>query len=141
MTQLNTFTAFSVAFATHLLSSRGPELTRLVDDIDEVFLELCTDFLPTFSVECRSDPKRGRSESDSPHSPPNPVQCLMSADDVAILLLQLGRRGHAAEVLKVTRKLETESGTVDVSAFESFFLPLLEALISTITWTSEQVDF
>ena len=80
--------------------------------------------------------KRGRSESDRP---PEPVQCLMSADDVAILLVELDGRDLKVEVLKVIRKLEAEASIVEVVAFGSFFLPLLEMLIATVRWTSERV--
>lgn len=130
------FTAFSVAFVTRLLRLTGPERAHLVDDAFDDFLELFTGFLPKFSVECQSLVKRGRSESDSI---PNPVQCIMSADDVVTLLDLLDKRDLEIEVLNLIEKLEAEAGIVDVAAFESFFLPLLEALIATIAWTSEQV--
>lgn len=80
--------------------------------------------------------KRGRSESDIP---PNPVQCLLSADDVALLLVLLDRQEAEIEGVKLVQKLGAEAGKVDVVAFESFFLPLLEALIIKIPWTPEQV--
>lgn len=130
------FTAFSVAFVTRLLRLTGPERAHLVDDAFNDFLEFFTRFLRKFSVECQSLVKRGRSESDSI---PNPVQCTISADDVVTLLDLLDRRDLEIEVLKLIGKLEAEAGIVDVAAFESFFLPLLEALIATISWTSEQV--
>ena len=94
------------------------------------------DFLPRFSVECRSVTKRGRSESDIP---PNPVQCLVSADDVALLLVLLDRQKAETETLTLVRRLEIEAGKVDVVAFESFFLPLLETLIVKIPWTPDHV--
>lgn len=125
------FTAFSVAFVTRLLRGADPERAYLV-----VFRELVNDFLPTFSVECGSVAKRGRSESDRQ---PSPVQCLMSADDVAFLFVLLDRRNLEDEALELIKKLEAEAGTVDVVAFETFFLPLLEALIGTLQWTSERV--
>lgn len=62
----------------------------------------------------------------------------MSADDVAIVLSLLDRHKLEVEALKLVRKLEAEAGIVDVIAFESFFLPLLEALIGTLPWTSSE---
>ncbi len=101
-----------------------------------VFLELFTGLLPTFSVECRSVAKRARSESDTP---PNPVQCLLNADDVAALLIQLDRQDLQGWGLQLTSKLQAEASTVDVIAFESFFLPFLSALTTIVPWTSERV--
>ena len=130
-------TAFSIAFASRLLSATGPEGVYSADDAFEPFLlEIVNDTLLTFSVECRSVAKRGRSDSDSL---PNSVDCLMSADDVSILLVQLDRRGHESEVSKMTSQLEAEVGTVDPVAFESFFLPLLQALIEIVEWTFERL--
>ena len=111
----------------------GPDL---VDDAFEVYKELLGGFLPTFSVECRSVAKRGRSESDTP---PNPVQCLLDADDVALLLVQLDRRDLETEIIEVIIKLQAEASVIDIVAFESFFLPLLAALIASVQWTPEQV--
>lgn len=128
------FTAFSVAFVTRLL--RDTDLERAYSVDDAVFRELVTGFLPTFSVECRSVAKRGRSESDRQ---PSPVQCLMSAGDVAFLLVLLDRRDLEDEAVMLIAKLEAEAGTVDIIAFETFFLPLLEALIVWLQWTSERV--
>lgn len=133
---LTNFTAFSVAFVTRLVTGTCSERADLLDDAYAVFLELFVGFLPKFSVECRSVTKRGRSEPDTL---PNPVQCLMSSDDVVILIVQLDKRDLEDEVQKVTGKLEVEAGIVDVVAFESFLLPLLEALIATVQWTSERV--
>ena len=56
----------------------------------------------------------------------------MSSDDVVILIVQLDKRDLEDEVQNVTSKLAVEAGIVDVVAFESFFLPLLEALIATV---------
>ncbi|KAM0794006.1 hypothetical protein BDR22DRAFT_877147, partial [Usnea florida] len=39
----------------------------------------------------------------------------------------------------MTHLLEAEAGTVDPVAFESFFLPLLQALIETLEWTFERL--
>ena len=108
-----------------------------MDDAFETFLlEIINDTLLTFSVECRSVIKRGISDSDSL---PNSVDCLISADDVCILLVQLDRRGHESEVSKMINQLEAEAGTVDPVVFESFFLPLLQALIETVEWTFERL--
>ena len=130
------FTAFSVAFVTRLLRDTDPPRAYLVYDTSDVFLELYSDFLSKFSVECWAVANRGRSESDMPSSP---VQCLMSVDDVAILFVLLDKRKTEVEALHLVRKLEAEARIVDVVAFESF-LPLLEALIVTIQWTSERVN-
>lgn len=128
-------TAFSVAFATSILRE-GPERAHSVDDAFDVFFELFRCFLPRFSVQFWSAAKRGRSETDTS---PSPVQCLMNADDAAILLVQLDKRDLDVEILKVIRKWEAEAGTVHIVAFESFFLPNLEALIATGPWISERV--
>ena len=80
--------------------------------------------------------KRERSESDKP---PGPVQCLLNPIDVAISLVQLDMRDLEIEVMKMTSKLEAEAGRVDVIAYESFFLPLLEALTAMFVWASERV--
>ena len=106
-----------------------------MDDTFEVFLEWVHAFLPTFSVECRSVAKRGRSDSDRT---PDPVQCLMNANDTAALLVQLDGHGSELELLTLIRKLEAEAGRVDVVAFESFFLPLLKGLIVSLPWSLER---
>ena len=130
-------TAFSIAFASRLFSATGPEGVYWADDAFEPFLlEIINDTLLTFSVECRSAAKRGNSDSDGL---PCSVDCLVSADDVCILLVQLDRRGHESEVSNLTSLLEAEAGTVDPVAFESFFLPLLQALIETVEWTFERL--
>ena len=103
---------------------------------EPLLLKIINDTLLRFSVECRSVAKRGNSDSDSL---PNLADCLTSADDVCILLVQLDRRGHESEVSKMTSLLEAEAGTVDPVAFESFFLPLLQALIETVEWTFERL--
>ncbi len=129
------FTAFSVAFVTRLLGGTYPKRYRLGADTFDVLLDLFNGFFPTFSVECRSVAKRGRSESSGL---PSTVQCLANADDVAMLLVMLDRRDLEAEAGKLITKLEAEAGIVDVVAFEDFFLPLLEALIATVDWSSER---
>lgn len=130
-------TAFSIAFVSRLLSATGPEGAYSADDAFEPFLlEIVNDTLLTFSVECRSVAKRGNSDSDSL---PNLVDCLMSADDVCILLVQFDRRGHEFEVSNMISQLEAEAGTVDPVAYESFFLPLLQALTETVEWTFERL--
>lgn len=63
----------------------------------------------------------------------------MSASDAATLLVQLEGRDLKTQTLEVIRKLESEAGIADVVAFESFFLPLLKALIVTMQWTSERL--
>lgn len=67
------------------------------------------------------------------------MRCIMSADDVVTLLDILDRHDLETEALEVIGKLEAEAGVVDIVAFESFFLPLLEALIVRVRWTYEQV--
>ena len=129
-------TAFSVAFITHLLGGTDPKQYFLVDDFFDVLLDFFNGFFPTFSVECRSVAKRGRSESGGL---PSTVQCLMNADDVATLLVMLDGRDLEVEAGKLITKLEAEAGIVDVVAFEGFFLPLLEALIAKVDWSSERV--
>ncbi|KAL9064880.1 MAG: hypothetical protein Q9161_008583 [Pseudevernia consocians] len=133
---LSKFSAFSVAFAARLLQNTGPGRAYSFDDAFDVFLELFIAFLPIFSVECQSMVKRERSESNKP---PGTVQCLLDPIDVAILLVQLDMRDLEDEVLKMTSKLEAEAGRVDVVAYESFFLPLLEALTEMVVWTSARV--
>lgn len=117
---------------------RGANLERdyLADDAFEVFRELIVGLLPTFSVECRSEAKRGRSNSDSALSP---VKCLANVDDVANLLVQLDERGLEPELLMLTKNLGRDAGIVDIVALESFFLPLLEALSVMVGWTSARV--
>ncbi len=129
-------TAFAVAFVTRLMRDTKSEQDYRVSDNLNVFLELFTGLLPTFFVECRSVAKRARSESDTPL---NPVQCLLNADDVAALLMQLDRQDLQGWGLQLTSKLQAEAGTVDVIAFESFFIPLLSALITIVPWISERV--
>ena len=130
-------TAFSIAFASRLFSATGPEGIYPADNAFEpLLLEIINDTLLTFSVECRSKTKRGNSDSDRP---PNSVDCLTSADDVCTLLVQLDRRGHGSEASKMTNQLEAEASTVNPVAFESFFLPLLQALIETVEWTFERL--
>ena len=130
-------TAFSIAFASRLFSATGPEEVYPTDNAFEpVLLEIINDTLRAFSVECRSVAKRGNSDSDGlPYS----VDCLIRADDVCILLVQLDRRGHESELSKMTSLLEAEAGTADPVAFECFFLPLLQALIETVEWTFERL--
>ena len=131
------YTAFSVAFVTRLLSDTDPLRARIVNSTFDVILEFISNFLYDFSVDCRSVAKRGRSGSDMP---PITVQCLMSADDVAILLVLLDVQETEIQALELVRKLEAEAGKVDVVAFESFFLPLLKALIVKLPWTPELVN-
>ena len=118
------------------MQGTGPERACLFDDAFDVFLELFIAFLPTFSVECQSMVKRERSVSNKPSGT---VQCLLNPTDVAILLVQLDMRDLEDEVLKMTSKLEAEAGRVDVVAYESLFLPLLEALTGMVVWTSARV--
>ena len=61
----------------------------------------------------------------------------MNADDIASLLIQLDSRDLDAEALQLTKKLESDASTVDVVAFESFYLPLLSALMASIPFSSE----
>ena len=130
-------TAFSIAFASRLLSATGPDGVYSADNAFEAsLLEIINDTLLTFSIECRSVAKRGNADSDSL---PNSVDCLISAADVCILLVHLDRRGHESEVSKMTSLLEAQASTVDPVAFESFFLPLLQALINTVEWTFERL--
>ena len=115
----------------------GPHLPQIrsVHDTLDVILETYSDFLPGFSVECRSVAKRGRSESDIP---PSPVQCLVGGSDVAVLLMLLDRPKTEVEALNLVKKMEAEAGIVDIVAFESFFLPLLEALIVLLPRASSE---
>ena len=130
-------TAFSIAFASRLFGATGPDGVYLADNALEPFLlGIINDTLLTFSVECRSVTKRGNPDSDSL---PNSVDCLSNADDVCILLVQLDRRGYESEVSKMTSLLEAEAGTANPVTFESFFLPLLQALIETVEWTFEHL--
>ena len=134
------FTAFSVAFVTQLLRGANrllrdasPEQSDLAKDAVDIFLEMFPIIFPVFRVECRSVAKRGTSEPDGPAIP---VECMLSADDVALLIRGLDIN---PELPKLTAKLEAQAGLVDVVAFESFFLPLLKALIAKLQWSVEQV--